>query len=369
MSLLVLGSSMSSANSLQAQLESLGLDSEMIPSSADALRLSHAGAVSAVLCSSLSDIQALTDLPADVALIFVRDEQTLTLECLQAALFGGAHDCWVVPLSNQDLKARLGSLLTRVRRGRSASAEVPEGRAAEFVQDRLLGQQSQMGMLPPNPTVVGPYTFRYRVEPALMLSGDFVDCFALSEQHFAFFLADVAGHGIPAALITVLLKSSVRRLCQAGYPDEVAHPGVILAKVNQELIDFKAAQHAAVFLAILDTENQRLSYTSAAQFPPAILCSEGRAGLLEHKGKPLGLFDHARYESSTVAFPADAKLVVFTDGILDLVEGKDLLSKERYLVDLVQRAPAMESLWQAFDIADAARDDVSCLMLTHVGSQ
>ena len=145
----------------------------------------------------------------------------------------------------------------------------------------------------------------------------------------------------------------------------LTQPGEVLAWINNELIDQQIDKHVAMFFAVVDVRDSRLYFSNAAHFPPAMMVAAEGVLTLEQKGKPLGIFDNAEFESLSVDFPKGARVVVFSDGVLDLISADTLKAKEQVLLEMVQRCEDMETLWGCFDTSKLGQDDVSCLMISH----
>jgi len=364
MSLLVLDPDTAAAQELQGQLRGLGFDPLTIADSKSALQLCDAGGVQAVLSASVSALLEMGTLPAGTACIYVSRpalELDDVLQCLQA----GAQDCWQLPMQDAEMRSRLDAVLLRMERWLAdANAELYAMRT-ELERDQRAGQYIQLGMLPPNPMGIGHFRLQHRVEPSLILSGDFVDYFQITDRYFACYVADVAGHGASSAFVTVLLKNFSRRLRREYRISMLNQPGEVLAWINNELIDQQIDKHVAMFFALVDVQDNRLHYANAAHFPPAMLVGGEGVISLEQKGKPLGIFEGAQFQSQAVDFPQGARVVVFSDGVLDLINADTLEGKEQQLVDTVQRCEDMETLWGYFDTSKLGQDDVSCLMISH----
>ncbi len=161
----------------------------------------------------------------------------------------------------------------------------------EFQRDQRAGRYIQMGMLPPSPMAIDRYRLRHKLFPSLMLSGDFVDYFRITDRHFAFYMADVSGHGASSAFVTVLLKNFSRRLRREYRPKMLKAPGEILAALNRELLDNQLDKHVAIFIGVIDLADDTLAYANGGHFPAAILCDDGGCRYLEVAGKPVGLFE------------------------------------------------------------------------------
>jgi len=204
------------------------------------------------------------------------------------------------------------------------------------------------------------YELRCELWPADTLSGDFIDCVALDTGGYAFLVADVAGHGTAAALVTVLLRSFMQRSARGNEQDG---PAQWLAHLNAELMQLDLDRHVCALCGMLDTQNHVLRLSSAGAFPLPLLTVQGQASwALEASGKALGLFTDARFETQELAFAVGDRLTVVTDGAFDLLDGT-LAEKEAALTQAAARGS--EQFWEAFGRAPATggKDDVSLLIL------
>jgi serine phosphatase RsbU (regulator of sigma subunit) len=300
----------------------------------------------------LDDAQALADAHPRVPLVLAT-ERALEADELLRALQIGVCDVWLLPLHSEDLAERLA----RVRDRRAAAASDAERRLSSFVsdleRDQRAGRYIQMGMLPPNPMAIDGFRFQHHILPSLLLSGDFVDYFRITDRHFAFYVADVSGHGASSAFVTVLLKNFSRRLRREFRPSMLNEPGEILAWINRELLEQHIDKYVSLILGVGD-------------YPPAILCSGAGSVFLEQKGKPVGLFDEVGYEALTASMNVGDRLVIFSDGVMDAMGPGELAEKERRLLEAAAAGSTVDEIWRAlgteFD-ADHRPDDMTCLVV------
>jgi hypothetical protein len=237
----------------------------------------------------------------------------------------------------------------------------------EFERDQRAGRYIQMGMLPPSPMAIDRYRLRHKLFPSLMLSGDFVDYFRITDRHFAFYIADVSGHGASSAFVTVLLKNFSRRLRREYRPKMLKAPGEILAALNRELLDNQLDKHVAVFIGIVDLADDSLAYANGGHFPSAILIDDDGARYLEAAGKPVGLFEGAVWQSDRTALKGPLMLAMVSDGIFEQMGTIALAAKEQRLLDAVQTARSQGTdLWNVLGLEQrrAGPDDVACLVIT-----
>jgi serine phosphatase RsbU (regulator of sigma subunit) len=237
----------------------------------------------------------------------------------------------------------------------------------ELQRDQRAGRYIQMGMLPPSPMAVDEYRLQHRIFPSLMLSGDFVDYFRISDRHFVFYIADVSGHGASSAFVTVLLKNFSRRLRREFRPGMLKAPGEILVWLNRELLDNEIDKHVAIFIGVIDPRTNQVAYANGGHFPSAILADEQGARTLELTGKPVGLFRDVTWESRRESLSERFVLVLLSDGVLELMGTMSLAEKEARLLQAVEQCYKTGSeIWQELDLEanQPGPDDMACLMVT-----
>ena len=237
-------------------------------------------------------------------------------------------------------------------------------------EDQKAGRKVQMKMLPQSPLNYKGYRIDHHIIPSLYLSGDFVDYFVLNENRFAFYLADVSGHGASSAFVTVLLKHMSISLLQ----DYQAHgskvrvkPSHVLNYINKSLLHTDLGKHVTVFGGIVDIEEATLTYSFGGHYPLPIMACDKEVKFIEGKGLPLGLFDDASFEDVTIDLPAQFILTIFSDGILEVLPQKSLQDKENHLLSVIRDgANSVEALRERLDLQNIseAPDDIAILMLT-----
>ncbi len=144
------------------------------------------------------------------------------------------------------------------------------------------------------------------------IGGDWYDVVPLDEGRFLLVIGDVSGRGIPAATVMASLRYSVRAYAAQGDP-----PDVILAKLGRLLSAKDDGHFATVFCARIDLASHRLEAANAGHLVPLLLTA-GRATFLEvAAGVPIGAVDRPSYRLSTIELPAQATLLLYTDGLIE----------------------------------------------------
>ncbi|MEC8437195.1 MAG: PP2C family protein-serine/threonine phosphatase [Pseudomonadota bacterium] len=359
----------SKSGRLTRHLKSAGFLCEVVESAQQIPVHDQRAGLATVLCSTIGDLLECHN-PSLTPVYFCESE--LSVEAMLQALANGAADCWALSMSAEQLRERADALLNRVEQKLATGlrAEGDDQHAAarlstleqELQEDQRAGQSIQLGMLPKQNKVMAGYRFSRWVQPSLILSGDFIDYFPLQDRYLACFLADVAGHGASSALLTVMLKNISWRLQQKFGLPSFNSPGDLLAWINETLIGQGIEKHVAMFLGIIDIQDNTLHYSMAAQYPPALLCGpNGHTQLLQQQAKPLGLFSDARYASEQLPFLAGSTLLVFSDGVMDCLPADQFADKEAALVALSQSLPEPLKIWSRLCESLKNLDDVSLL--------
>ena len=335
----------------------------------------------------------------DIPVVIVTFDHPLKRESLLEAYRGRIANVIEIQGEDDGLGESLRRFLDHVHNARSESERKLEQYARDLSQDQRAGHYVQMRMLPPNPMAIDRYRLQHQIFPSLLLSGDFVDYFRVTDDHFCFYVADVSGHGASSAFVTVVLKNFSRRLRREYRPTMLEEPGEILVWLNRELLENHFDKHVAMFVGVINLKTNTLAYANAGHFPPAMKVSEGKIGegkisegkigegkvseakigenapksasrtkVLQCKGKPIGLFKNVSYQSDVEPLEVGESIVVMSDGVLEVLPAENgLLGKERLLQDAVNEWDgSMASLWTrlAIDTETPGPDDMTCLVVT-----
>ena len=207
-------------------------------------------------------------------------------------------------------------------------------------EDQKAGRQVQMNMFPKHPLVFEGFRLDHFILPSLYLSGDFVDYFALNDHSFAFYLADVSGHGASSAFVTVLLKHMSMNLLQEyrSHPRRGrVKPSHVLNYINRNLLKCDLGKHVTIFGGVVDVRAQTLTYSFGGHYPLPILSADGETAFIEGKGLPVGLFEDAHYKDVTIDLPRKFSLTILSDGILEVLPPQKPAGEGRVFIVRNQR--------------------------------
>ena len=261
------------------------------------------------------------------------------------AVATGANDFIEKPIDRIELQVRSASLLKMKEAQDSARAKQEQLQAQneELKTDLDLARAMQLAYivkpLPVFPRGAAPEAsllrFYQRYIPASVLGGDFFVVLQISDTVAGVFLCDVMGHGVRSALVTAMIRAVVG---ETGHV--AATPGRFLAVVNQHLAAILAetgvAMFVSAFFATIDLESGHTLYANAGHASPIV--ARTRIGVtqwminpLEDAGPALGLFADASYTTHHYQLTPGDRLLLFTDGLVEVEADGDEYGEERLL--------------------------------------
>jgi len=180
-------------------------------------------------------------------------------------------------------------------------------------------RQIQLSILPREIPTIRGLDISARYLPMTSVAGDFYDFILIDEKRIGILVADVSGHGMPAALISSMLKIALD-----GQTKCALEPARVLAGLNQALCGKFQGHFVTAAYVVVDTERQSLLYAGAGH-PPLILMdrSAGEARDFVENGLFLGFFPEATYTAVEIPFKVGDWGVLYTDGILEMTDPSD----------------------------------------------
>jgi phosphoserine phosphatase RsbU/P len=312
---------------------------------------------------------ALSDVP--IIMISALDEIDSVIRCIEL----GAEDYLNKPFNPVLLRARVGALLEK----KHLRDEVRRN-LARLEEEMDAARTLQLGMLPrefPPCSPAQPVAVHAVMQPAREVGGDLYDCFYAGDHTFYFLVGDVSGKGASAAMFMARTRSLVRmsvELWRQWRTDDV-RPAQLAEAVNRELCQNNDQRmFVTLFLGLLDTGTGVLSFVNAGHPAPHLLRSGGTAAQIDAKpGLPLGVRQHAKYESRTLALEPGDAMFVCSDGVFEaLNENRELFSIERLNRELSSAGGAdpieivglIRSAVDTFTGSAPKADDVTALALS-----
>lgn len=172
--------------------------------------------------------------------------------------------------------------------------------------------------------------FSFVYKPCEELGGDFLDIFRVDERHVGIYIADVSGHGVPASMLTVFLRSTLNK--------RLLSPADALRELFQE---FNASRidedlYITIFYAIIDTADMTMVYSNAGHNVCPIVFSRDRFELLRMPGIPISNWlEKPEYRNGEISLGKGDKIFFYTDGIVEMRNASNEQFGEERLLELL----------------------------------
>jgi serine phosphatase RsbU (regulator of sigma subunit) len=262
------------------------------------------------VCSHLKSADQTRDIPV----IFLTGQTDIDDETKGFEV--GAVDYIHKPFSPAVVQARVRTHL--VLRGIREQL----ARQLQTIQGEMdTARKIQLSILPREMPVIKGLDMAARYVPMTAVAGDFYDFIPIDEHRIGILVADVSGHGMPAALISSMLKIALD-----GQAARALEPAQVLAGLNRVLCGKFQGHFVTAIYVVVDTEKQRLLYAGAGH-PPLIIRdhSAGETHDFVENGLFLGLFPEATYTAIELPFNVGDWGLLYTDGIPEMT---DLLEEQ-----------------------------------------
>jgi sigma-B regulation protein RsbU (phosphoserine phosphatase) len=245
-----------------------------------------------------------------------------------------------------------------------------ERRIAAVGRELETARQIQQSILPKRAPEVPGLSVATHYDSVAEVAGDLFDFVVTPSGQLGVLVADVSGHGIPAAIVASMVKIAL-----AVQEGEIADPGAVLTRMNRALYGrFELAYVTAVF-ALIDPAAGTLTYASAGHPSPLLRHSDGRLESLDERGIVLGFMPDASYASAIVRgiVPGD-RVVFYTDGITEAARADGEFLGDREFQRLIAAGQAQPAGPFMSTLVDAARqwggadfaDDVTVVVVDRI---
>jgi len=208
----------------------------------------------------------------------------------------------------------LGSTVLIACLGTMAARRVFESAERLFALDKELSiaRQIQTSILPRSMPAVDGLAVAARYRPMTAVAGDFYDFLEMDGRRLGVLVADVSGHGVPAALIASMVKVAI-----AAQKPHADRPHAVLTGMHETLRGQLGGQYVTAAYLFLDREAGVMRYSAAGHPPLLRWRREETARELEENGLPLGLMEIADYQQLEQPLQAGDRFLLYTDGLVD----------------------------------------------------
>lgn len=256
----------------------------------------------------------------------------------------------------------------RIEHARLNEIEEAERAMAKDMQQAALIQN---GLLPSRPPVVAGLDIAGKTTPCRTVGGDYFDFLTFPDGRVGMLVGDVAGKGMPAALLMSSLQARVQVLFEE--PDDLARK---IGRLNKAICA-KCPDNRFItfFMAIADPSSGELVFTNAGHNPPLVVRAAGGFETLKGGGVILGILPMATYQESRVQLEPGDILVLFSDGVTEAVNPQDEDFGDDRLANLVKSlsdrpaaeiVEAIDSAVTEFTQGAPAADDITVVVVRRV---
>lgn len=250
-----------------------------------------------------------------------------------------------------------------------------EERLLAINQELQIANQIQSSILPREVPQLTGLEIVARYLPMSAVAGDFYDFLVVDEKHVGVLVADVTGHGVPAALIASMLKVAF-----AGQTAHADDPARVLTGLNRALCGKFEEHFVTAAYVFVDLDKCLLRYAGAGH-PPLLITLRHNANRpasdsreVEANGLMLGLFPEATYCSVEINLDAGARILLYTDGIVESMNAaREEFGKSRLKKFLAGSSSSASQLadglllelrrWSTNERENAQDDDITLLVL------
>ncbi|MES5484545.1 SpoIIE family protein phosphatase [Bradyrhizobium sp. INPA03-11B] len=303
-----------------------------------------------------------------VIMISAQNEIENVVSCIEL----GAVDYLTKPFNKVLLRARLGASLEKKRLRDQMRVHL-----ARLERELDAARALQMGMVPqsfPAPGAAFPWDIHASIAPALEVGGDLYDVFRAPNGDLCFFIGDVSGKGMPAALFMARTKSLIRVVTELTAREVPPDPAAIITRVNAELCDGNdSVMFVTLFFGVLSPGGM-LSYCNAGHNPPYRIAGRSITPLVEAASLVLGVEPSVAYRTAHAELAPGEGLFLYTDGVTEAVNAVDEPLGEARLEAALAGVTSTSSAMVATVAADLAAfvrdaprsDDIAMLALRRI---
>jgi phosphoserine phosphatase RsbU/P len=279
-------------------------------------------------------------------IIFITSKNDL--QSIKTGLKAGAEDYLTKPFEPEELLVRVQAVL----RTKKLYNQLTEAYAI-IDRERDTIAQIQKNLLCQELPKISGFNFFADYQPSSKAGGDYYDFIRIDDDHLGVLVADVSGHGTPAAVIMAMMRVLLR-----SFLSKLRSPKEMLETINQILCENQKMGHfITAFYGVIHLHSGKLKYASAGHNPPLLI--EYDTGSIQQlktgKGFPLMIHSHNEIEERETHLPPNSKLVCYTDGLTEARgKGTDMYCLDR----LEQKSLTLGKSQNAKELGLALKQDL-----------
>jgi phosphoserine phosphatase RsbU/P len=244
-----------------------------------------------------------------------------------------------------------------------------DAQLGEIRKELEIAKRIQLSILPTEFPASRSFCVASRYLPMTSVAGDFYEFLIAGDHEAGLLIADVSGHGVPAALIASMVK-----LAATSQRNNAGNPAELLTGMNAALFGNTQEQYVTAAYVHLDAQTAELRYSAAAH-PAMLLLRRGEVSEITENGFMLAIFASASYENAVHPLEPGDRLLLYTDGIVEASNAQqEEFGKER-LQGLLRKCASLTHIQTADRIisdvqswAVSQEDDLTVLVCDYLPS-
>ncbi len=207
--------------------------------------------------------------------------------------------------------------------------------AAAVAYDLKQAMYIQQGLLPHQNPREDVFSVAALYWPPNKVGGDLFDLFPLQDRKLGAYIADISGHGISSAMVSIFLKHCLHPPRRGDKTHPLYQPDTALVKANRSFVSacFGQNMFASMFYVVVDPVSREIQYGSAGHPPAFLLHEDGSIDRLQGREPALGVFPSFSYTTQRVFARENDLLILYTDGVPESTNYRgELFGKERLAV-------------------------------------
>ena len=200
-------------------------------------------------------------------------------------------------------------------------------------KDLAAAARVQHALLPASPPVIPGVTFGWTYQPCAEVGGDSLNVFQINDHQVGMYVLDVTGHGVSASFLSVTLTHVLIPQRDPSYYTSrgdlfdgvgaLSSPTEVASRLNHMFpMSEETHQYFTLIYGILDTRERNFRYVCAGHPAPITFTPGHQASTCDAPNLPIGLFEDAQYEESTIQLTPGTRLYLYSDGVIEAMNPK-----------------------------------------------